>query len=127
MLVSKQFSKGGTMILFEIPNEKGEIVQADVFRIMQMIENGQIWHEVNPKARVYSVRYEEWYGTLTMFLNRFQSLYVEDSRLPLTHNAHFVPITMVYKPSSEVIQDRIEEFNEEMHNRYVVLNASGLH
>ena len=115
------------MILFEILNERGEIVEVDVFRIMEMIENGQIWHEVNPKARVYSVRYEEWYGTLPMFLNRFQSLYVENKSRVLTHSEHFVPLTIVYKPNSDHIEDRIDEFNEEMHNRYVVLNASGLH
>ncbi len=111
------------MILFEIPNEKGEIVEVGVLRIMEMIRKGEVF----TAQLIDKFLFEEWYGTLDMLLNRFQTLYVENGNVPEYQNGHFVPLTIVYKANSEYLEDRIEMFNEEMHNQYVLLNSSGLH
>ena len=117
------------MILFEIPNEKGEIVEVGVLRIMEMIRKGEVFTAqlIDDPIPNRLLVFEEWYGTLDMLLNRFQTLYVENGNVPEYQNGHFVPLTIVYKANSEYLEDRIEMFNEEMHNQYVLLNSSGLH
>ena len=110
------------MILFEILNERGEIVKIDILQIMEMIRHGQVYQKIENGRG--SDEFVEWFGTLPMFLNRFQSLYVENKSRPLTHSEHFVPVTIVYITNRN-IEDSIDDFNGEMHNMWLVLNSTG--
>jgi hypothetical protein len=87
-------------IEFQIINQNGEIQVIDLEQIQQLIKDGHI----------YTSDHYEWYGTCSMFMNRFSTLFIKATNQ--NGEEKYYDIEAVWKSKDEDQQDRMEECDE---------------